>query len=45
MADVTSDLLTTHLRRLHLPMMGREFEKRARDAVAINQTFTQFYSD
>ena len=42
MADVTIDLLKTHLRQLRLPTMGREFEKLARDAAATNQTFTQF---
>jgi DNA replication protein DnaC len=42
MADVTTELLKTHLRQLRLPTMGREFEKLARDAAASNQTFTQF---
>src|SRR3982751_5707242 len=42
MADVTTELLKTHFRQLRLPTMGREFEKLARDAVASNQTFTQF---
>jgi hypothetical protein len=27
MADVTTELLKTHLRQLRLPTMGREFEK------------------
>ena len=42
MADVTNELLKTHLRQLRLPTMGREFEKLARDAAATNQTFAQF---
>ena len=42
MADVTIELLKTHLRQLRLPTMGREFEKLARDAAATNQTFAQF---
>ena len=42
MADVTIDLLKAHLRQLHLPTMGREFAKLARDAAATNQTFVQF---
>jgi DNA replication protein DnaC len=42
MADVTTELLKTHFRQLRLPTMGREFETLARDAVATNQTFTQF---
>jgi DNA replication protein DnaC len=42
MADVTTELLKTHLRQLRLPTMGREFETTARDAAAGNQTFTQF---
>jgi DNA replication protein DnaC len=42
MADITIELLKTHLRQLRLPTMGREFEKLARDAAASNQTFAQF---
>src|SRR3954466_13303477 len=42
MADVTTELLKTHLRQLRLPTMGREFEKLSRDAAATNQTFAQF---
>jgi DNA replication protein DnaC len=42
MADVTNELLKTHLRQLRLPTMGREFEKLMRDAAATNQTFAQF---
>ena len=42
MADVTIDLLKTHLRQLRLPTMGAEFERLARDAAASNQTFVQF---
>ena len=42
MADVTIELLKTHLRQLRLPTMGREFEKLARDAATSNQTFVQF---
>ena len=42
MADMTNELLKTHLRQLRLPTMGREFEKLARDAAATNQTFAQF---
>src|SRR5205085_3600307 len=42
MADVTIDLLKTHLRQLRLPTMGAEFERLARDAAATNQTFVQF---
>ena len=42
MADVTIDLLKTHFRQFHLPTMGTEFEKLARDAAATNQTFVQF---
>ena len=42
MADVTTELLKTHLRQLRLPTMGQEFEKLSRDAAASNQTFTQF---
>jgi DNA replication protein DnaC len=42
MADVTNELLKTHLRQLRLPTMGQEFEKLARDAAATNQTFAQF---
>src|SRR4051812_18672876 len=42
MADVTTELLKTHLRQLRLPTMGREFERLARDAAASNQTFAQF---
>jgi DNA replication protein DnaC len=42
MADVTIDLLKARLRQLHLPTMGAEFEKLARDAVATNQTFVEF---
>src|SRR3954454_10848301 len=41
MADVTNELLKTHLRQLRLPTMGREFETLARDAAATNQTFAQ----
>src|SRR5512135_2770093 len=41
MADVTTELLKAHFRQLHLPTMGREFEKLARDAAASNQTFAQ----
>src|SRR4051794_20344385 len=42
MADITTELLKTHLRQLRLPTMGREFERLARDAAASNQTFAQF---
>jgi hypothetical protein len=42
MADVTMDLLKTHLRQVRLPTMGAEFERLARDAAATNQTFVQF---
>jgi DNA replication protein DnaC len=42
MSDVTTELVKTNLRQLRLPTMGREFEKLARDAVAADQTFTQF---
>lgn len=42
MADVTTELLKTHFRQLRLPTMGREFEKRARDAASASQTFSQF---
>src|SRR5436309_10204594 len=41
MADVTIELLKTHLRQLRLPTMGQEFEKLARDAAAGNQSFVQ----
>src|SRR5258708_14377396 len=41
MADVTNELLKTHLRQLRLPTMGQEFETLARDAAATNQTFAQ----
>jgi DNA replication protein DnaC len=42
MADVTIDLLKARFRQLHLPTMGAEFEKLARDAAATNQTFVEF---
>jgi DNA replication protein DnaC len=42
MADVMIDLLKAHLRQLHLPTMGAEFEKLARDAAATDQTFVEF---
>jgi DNA replication protein DnaC len=42
MADVTNELLKTHLRQLRRPTMGREFDKLARDTAATNQTFAQF---
>ena len=42
MADATIDLLKTQFRQLRLPTMSKEFEKRARDAVASNLTFAQF---
>ena len=45
MADVTTELLKTHLRQLRLPRMGREFEKLARDAASTNQTFAQFRTE
>ena len=42
MADVTIDLLKARFRQLHLPTMGGEFEKLARDAAATHQTFVEF---
>ena len=42
MADITIELLKTHLRQLRLPTIGREFETLARDAAATNQSFVQF---
>ena len=42
MADVTTELLKSHFRRLRPPTMGKEFEQLARDAASSNQTFAQF---
>jgi DNA replication protein DnaC len=41
-ADAMADLLKAHFRQLRLPIMGREFERMARDAAATSQSFVQF---